>query len=46
MAFEIVDMSLDERSRYRRLLIDSRASMVAEQESEPSAEGSEVPVGR
>jgi hypothetical protein len=26
MAFEIVDMSLDERSKYRRLLADNQSS--------------------
>jgi hypothetical protein len=43
MAFEIVDMSLDERSKYRRLLVDSRANMTADSES---AEHEEIAIGR
>jgi hypothetical protein len=44
MAFEIVDMALDERSKYRRLLVDSRADIPADTES--AAERLEVSVGR
>jgi hypothetical protein len=46
MAFEFVDMALEERSRYRRLLVESRSSAAnAEQAEEVRAEV-QVPVGR
>ncbi|MGC2233456.1 MAG: hypothetical protein WBA09_18305, partial [Candidatus Acidiferrum sp.] len=37
MAFEIVDMSLEERSKYRRLLADNHSSSAAA--GEPRAQG-------
>jgi hypothetical protein len=46
MAFEIVDMALDERSKYRRLLVDSRSNASATAEIDTSAIDAEVPVLR
>jgi len=46
MAFEIVDMSLEERGKYRRLLVDSRAIITATPEPGSPAEREEVPAGR
>jgi hypothetical protein len=46
MAFEIVDMALDERSKYRRLLIDSRAIVTATPEVDSPAEREEVSAAR
>ena len=34
MAFEIVDMSLDERSKYRRMLVDNRSNTPAPAQTE------------
>jgi hypothetical protein len=44
MAFEIVDMNLDERSKLRRLLADNLGSAPASPENETTAPSSETPV--
>jgi hypothetical protein len=44
MAFEIVDMNLDERSKFRRLLADNLGSAPASPENETTASSSETPV--
>jgi len=46
MAFEFVDMALDERSKYRRLLVDNRASAAATAQMEEASAESQIPVGR
>jgi hypothetical protein len=46
MAFEFVDMALDERSKYRRLLVDNRMNAAAPQRNDSVAADSEVPVLR
>jgi hypothetical protein len=42
MAFEIVDMTLEERSKLRRLLAESLASAAALEEPAPQVEASDV----
>src|SRR5580700_2594354 len=44
MAFEIVDMSLDERSKYRRLLADNQSSPTPETEAKSKSVATETPV--
>jgi hypothetical protein len=44
MAFEIVDMSLDERSKLRRLLADNLGSSGGSSENETISSSSEIPV--
>ena len=44
MAFEIVDMNLDERSRLRRLLAESLSAPSASASGDDVAEPSETPV--
>jgi hypothetical protein len=46
MAFEFVDMALDERSKYRRLLVDNRMNAATPQRNDSVAVDSEVPVLR
>jgi hypothetical protein len=46
MAFEIVDMSLDERGKYRRLLVDSRSSTSITAETDAAGLDAELPVAR
>ncbi|HZC65453.1 MAG TPA: hypothetical protein VE545_02690 [Candidatus Dormibacteraeota bacterium] len=47
MAFEIVDMSLDERNKYRRLLVDNRsATKPAEGTKSAAPADAEMPVAR
>jgi hypothetical protein len=46
MAFEFVDMALDERSKYRRLLVDNRASAAATARMEEESADSQITVGR
>ncbi|HEY2462163.1 MAG TPA: hypothetical protein VGI16_15240 [Candidatus Acidoferrum sp.] len=46
MAFEIVDMSLDERSKYRRLLADSLSSAGAQSRREDGVKAAEVAPSR
>jgi hypothetical protein len=44
MAFEIVDMSLDERSKYRRLLADNHSSSTPVAKAKSRSEAVETPV--
>jgi hypothetical protein len=44
MAFEIVDMSLDERSKYRRLLVDNQSPSAAVAEAKNQSVPVETPV--
>jgi hypothetical protein len=46
MAFEIVDMSLDERSKYRRLLVENRSSAVTAKQTDDSPVDAQVSVAR
>ena len=46
MAFEFVDMALEERSRYRRLLVESRLSAVSAEQAEDTRAELQVPVVR
>jgi hypothetical protein len=46
MAFEIVDISLEERTKYRRLLLDSRCDTDARPESDHPAANTELSVTR
>ena len=46
MAFEFVDMALEERSRYRRLLVESRSSAVSAEQAEDTRAELQVPVVR
>jgi hypothetical protein len=46
MAFEFVDMALEERSRYRRLLVESRSSAVHVEQAEDTRAEVQVPVSR
>lgn len=46
MAFEIVDMSLDERSKYRRLLVDNRSSAATSTQTDDSPVDAQVSVAR
>jgi hypothetical protein len=46
MAFEFVDMALDERSKYRRLLVDNRSNTAASGQNDFVSADSEVPVLR
>jgi hypothetical protein len=44
MAFEIVDMSLDERSKYRRLLADNHSQVTPGAEAKTQGLATETPV--
>jgi len=44
MAFEIVDMSLDERSKYRRLLADNHSASIPVAKAKSQSEAVETPV--
>jgi hypothetical protein len=44
MAFEIVDMSLDERSKYRRLLADNHSASTPVAKGKSQSEAVETPV--
>lgn len=46
MAFEFVDMALDERSKYRRLLVDNRSNTAASGQNDFVSADSEVLVLR
>src|SRR5271170_3669441 len=46
MAFEFVDMALEERSRYRRLLVESRSIAASAEQAEDTRAELQVPVVR
>jgi hypothetical protein len=46
MAFEFVDMALEERSRYRRLLVESRSSAASAEQAEDTRAELQIPVVR
>jgi hypothetical protein len=46
MSFEIVDMNLEERNKYRRLLMDSRMSGALDTEMDSRSSDTEMPVAR
>ena len=46
MSFEIVDMNLEERNKYRHLLMDSRISGALDNEMDSRSSEAEMPVAR